>query len=393
MYCTKCGNELDIDAKFCPKCGTPIDGQTSESNPSIPKKNVLLNTKKILILSGCIAGVICLVLFGKRLLGKGTDAKAFSLDKINKQCDGCGDALNTYIALLDVGSEFGYYEEEMEEYSLLKYGQMQHNCTADIIEVTDIPYVYHNCYGTYTGTWQGAGPTGQGTFIGKGSLYDNIVSYKGQWAYGLPEGEGELYIQNIVNSRWDETYYGLMTAGFRHGTGHLYEYYNPQDGSMSVAKYRIYDEATFNYDIMSSVTDCGEYDAETGEILRYYRMTGADNGWVNMIASWGADELNPDEKAQLQFEASVLTVGFMTYMVGKVISPGGYDHAAGNKQMLDELNSYNTQKEADEQAALEQQQKQQESYRNYCADQYDKLHAKDSSDWSLDAQYFKANMY
>lgn len=393
MYCANCGNELNDDAKFCPKCGTPVDGQVFGNSTSVQKQQPSLNTKKLILIVGCIAGVICLILVCKNLFVKGTSAEGFSLDRISKQCENCNDALATYIALIDVGSEFGYYEDEMQNYSFLKYNQMHHNCEADIIEVSNIPYVYRNCYGSYTGTWQGAGPTGQGTFIGKNSLYDNIVSYKGEWAYGLPEGEGELHIQNIRNSLWDETYSGQMAAGYRHGIGHLYEYYNPQSGSSNIAKYRIYGEATFNSDNMTSVTECGEYDAETGEILKYYRMTGDDNGWVQMVASWGADELSPEEKAALEFGASVLTVGLVTYMVGKAMTVEGYDHEAANRQMLDELNAYNAKKEADEKAAFEQQQQEQEKYRNFCADKYDKLHAIDPTDSSPDAQYFKANMY
>lgn len=30
MYCTKCGKELEKDAKFCVNCGTPVNGETKE---------------------------------------------------------------------------------------------------------------------------------------------------------------------------------------------------------------------------------------------------------------------------------------------------------------------------------------------------------------------------
>jgi uncharacterized RDD family membrane protein YckC len=35
-YCQKCGNQLTDDAKFCPKCGTPVEA-TSYAAPSAPQ--------------------------------------------------------------------------------------------------------------------------------------------------------------------------------------------------------------------------------------------------------------------------------------------------------------------------------------------------------------------
>jgi uncharacterized RDD family membrane protein YckC len=33
-YCTKCGKQLDADAAFCPRCGTPVGGAPTGAQPS-----------------------------------------------------------------------------------------------------------------------------------------------------------------------------------------------------------------------------------------------------------------------------------------------------------------------------------------------------------------------
>lgn len=38
MFCTKCGAEIQAPAKFCPKCGTPVEGAAPASNPA-PAQN------------------------------------------------------------------------------------------------------------------------------------------------------------------------------------------------------------------------------------------------------------------------------------------------------------------------------------------------------------------
>lgn len=34
MFCTKCGNELPVNAKFCTKCGTKVEAFQPGSNPA-----------------------------------------------------------------------------------------------------------------------------------------------------------------------------------------------------------------------------------------------------------------------------------------------------------------------------------------------------------------------
>ena len=38
MKCKKCGQEIDNSGKFCPHCGTPVDGEQPASNAKKAQK-------------------------------------------------------------------------------------------------------------------------------------------------------------------------------------------------------------------------------------------------------------------------------------------------------------------------------------------------------------------
>lgn len=416
MFCTKCGHELDEGAVFCTQCGTKIGVSEDNSIDQHTAKQRINTTGKATSKSGklvfCGVAVLALVIIsaiglsklssssssvGKnnglrkssdntKKNGRAIDDRDFSLDVIETQCEGCRDALTTYIELVNNGNSISSTKESITALCQKKGKEMHHNCTADVIQVTNIPYAYRGSYGTYTGDWKGAGPVGYGEYTG--AVYrTKAVSYKGEWEYGLPNGSGELYVEDCFHG-WDMTYKGQMCDGMRDGTGYLYEYY--YDDSM----YRIYDEATFKNDIMVTVTDCVEYDGQTGDVIRYERMIGDEaTGWVNMVDSWEAGELSPEQKKALEFAECALVVGTLGYMISDSANSGGYNYDKANEDMLNELNSYREQKAQEEQEALIQQQKDEESYRKYCTDQYNKLHKQDPTDWSLDAQYFKNYAY
>ena len=40
MFCTHCGNELPVDAKFCTACGTPITADEGKSKENEPAKGI-----------------------------------------------------------------------------------------------------------------------------------------------------------------------------------------------------------------------------------------------------------------------------------------------------------------------------------------------------------------
>lgn len=406
MYCMKCGTQNKEEAKFCIKCGTPIGTYRADVSLSQPQNTETVNNSKkkkwLPVAVGILAIFALIMIFSgtskkepnkKTDVGKTSDVdisvsgKGFSLDAINKQCPGCEQALNTYIDLMTEADSLNSTKESIDYLCEEKYYQMQHNCTAEVIDVEDVPYAYRGSVGTYTGQWKGAGPSGHGTY--QGSIYwSDAVSYTGDWLNGLPDGEGELYIEKFKGG-WDMEYKGHMTAGMRDGTGNIVEYLEvPQP-----AKYRIYDSTVFQNDIICQNTECVEYSAETGEILRYYIMIGNENGWVDAVSTWGANELSPSERQALDIAECAMVWGTVGYVVNGMFTNGGYDSSKVNSDMLNELNEWRANKAAEEQESIERQKQEQEKYKNYCADQYDKLHAKDPSDWSKDAQYFRRYMY
>ena len=228
-------------AKYCIKCGTQI-GTYSADKPQIQPQNnkTTKNPKKRKWLP---VAVVILALFALIMMFSGTSkngtnkktkasktsdgdisvsGKGFSLDVINKQCPGCEQALNTYIDLMAEADSLNSTKESIDYLCEEKYYQMQHNCTAEVIDVENVPYAYRGSLGTYTGQWKGAGPSGHGTY--QGSVYwSDAVSYTGDWLNGLPDGEGELYIENFKGG-WDMEYKGHMTAGKRNGDGNIVEY-------------------------------------------------------------------------------------------------------------------------------------------------------------------------
>ncbi len=398
MYCMKCGAQNNENAKFCIKCGIRMDGSDLDNTVSSGTSKA---KKKSRVWIPVVIGLGILALFFILIFARGSsdsqkkareegidvNGKNFSLDKISEQCPGCKNALDKYLKLIESSKSLNSTTDSIDNCCMELYYAMQHSCTAETTKVENIPYAYQGSVGTYTGEWKGAGPSGYGTY--QGSLYgSDAVSYTGAWLNGLPDGEGELYHENY-KAGWDMEYKGHMTAGKRNGTGRIVEYLE----SGHPPKYRIYDTTTFQNDIMCQQTECVEYAAETGEVLYYYIMNGTDDGWVYSVSEWGANELSPTQRQALEFAECAIVIGAVGYIIGSAIDPGGYDYDKANSDMLDDFNLWREKKAAEEQEAIIRQQKEEESYRNYCAEQYEKLHAQDPSDWSLDAQFFKYNMY
>ena len=47
MYCRKCGKELEEDARYCPQCGTPVDG-TRWDEVNVAADDLVSRVKKII---------------------------------------------------------------------------------------------------------------------------------------------------------------------------------------------------------------------------------------------------------------------------------------------------------------------------------------------------------
>lgn len=319
MFCKYCGTETADDAQFCPKCGKSTGTQVMQSKAAIPQQKTPsgINLKILIPLIAVIAvlSVVIIIKFIGNIRSDTTSNSVASVDlpvEEDVECSGCADAIACYDELMNSSNAYGQDMDEIAIITAQYYNAMHHDCNANTVVVENVPYSYRGYTGTYSGEWKGAGPFGVGQFIGKAKFKDNDVVYSGEWAYGLPEGQGDLYIENFVDSGWDMRYSGFMQAGMRNGDGYMFEYnrggaYNPM--------YRIYDAVTFQNDIMTSVVDCAQYDAETGEILYYYRLTGDDSGFVTMLDSWGANELNPEQRKLLEIGECALVAGTLAYMM------------------------------------------------------------------------------
>ena len=402
MFCKKCGNEIVNQAKFCSKCGNPIN-QVKDKAVSGDVYQKKKSNNLILIVIGAV--IIVLISMISLLISKNTEPvssnkkkaentsyeQGLDFEEIVEQCSTCGYALNSLIELCALGTEYGFDKEELMAVSNRKCEEMQHNCTADILQVENVPYVYRCCYGKYTGEWQGGGPSGTGTFVGKDKLTDDVISYTGEWAYGLPNGVGELYIENFLNHGNNVTYYGNLKNGMRNGTGYMQEYI-PGYG------YMVYGETVFTNDVLAQETEVEVFDKDTGEIKEYLRVKGEEDGDVYATVQWYAGELNPEQQQVVEYAQGALVVGLMGYMAHMALDgTGGFDVKAYNKQLNDEmmanLNDYNERKEAENQEMLAQQKKEEE-YRNHNRYLYEKALVNDpyEENWRTKADKYNAGL-
>lgn len=409
MFCRKCGNQISDDAKFCTACGQPTIRQGSQiktSAKSVKKSDYAVLAVMGIIIVFLISRIGSLTKAGNDNLakadngiftgGKNGDTDevyengSLNFEPIISQCEYCEAPLITLVDLCDLGTAYGYDEDKLNACSIKKHSEMQHNCTAEVIQVENLPYVYRCCYGFYSGEWQGAGPTGTGTFVGESHLEGDLISYTGDWKYGLPEGEGELYIQNF-HAR-DMKYKGQMSAGLRHGTGYMYEYAPGFSGF-----YRIYDQTVFENDIMAIETQAEDYDLDTGEVIRYLTLIGGENGDVYSTATWNAGELSPKEKQLRDAAAAAIVVGTLGYMIYSTVD--GYEKGVQevsanlekrNQEMLADLERYRAQEQEE---LLEQQAREAEAEktRRWNEDKYYESLKNDPDEYLLDTKKYKYN--
>lgn len=419
MFCTNCGANNNEGAKFCTKCGQKLTNIAAADNTVEIKKGKSNNMFMISISLVLIATIVTISVFDlwPWSNGAGNDMgiaqdkgslasndemcsfESFSLDAIIDECPDCQSAIETYIEMIKVAQDWTTSKEELEMLESQKCNQMQHLCTAKIIQVENVPYVFRGGFGLYTGEWMGAGPSGKGSFIG--TVYGNIVTYDGDWGFGVPNGEGELFAESGYLRGWDSTYNGEFKNGMRDGIGSWLEYYDDSEKVVAPQpRYRIYDIATYSNDALTDWVNCADYDAETGELLGYCKMKTDETGAPLMGERWGADELSPEEENALGVAVSLLITGAVIYMGTEMVRSFTDPHYADSiykgqtrEEQMAELNQYRQQKEQEqqEQKRLEADRLADEkAYANY---QLDRWESGEIDAYENDINYWNSIVY
>lgn len=318
----------------------------------------------------------------------------FDIELAAGKCKKCQECIQLYYNLISKADEYSHKDSidrsDMElfvnEYLAL-HEALDHKCKAEKIYVESVPFAYYYSLGSYTGEWQGVGPTGNGTYLGNAFVHDTVVKYDGEWVWGLPEGKGYLFYGNFKGYGWDMSYSGDMMCGKRHGKGTMFEY-RDHDYIEAFHNYRYYEEATWENDTMTSKTRFENYNADTNELVSYGVMTGSKYGWVDMLESH-----DPKDKLSAT-DVALLVAGFaVTY----IIIDGLFDTMIDTsytpmtpEEMSRVCNEYQERKEKEYQ---ERQIAENKKQAQYCQDKY-----QEQKDWPADKRnsnftYWENNRY
>lgn len=391
MYCMNCGAPNNDGAKFCVKCGQPMDvtPQAVSIEKATAQPHQKQHSKRYKQAIFVAIAIIAIIFATTKIIGKNNETKGFSLDAIVKQCPDCLPAIETYLALTKSFNSLYATEDDINTLVMQLSQQMRHKCTANVMQVESIPYAYNGSTGFYTGEWCGAGPTGNGIY--NGAVFGKRpVVYEGDWGFGLPNGEGQLYIQDYMDA-WDLTYTGEFKNGVRDGEGIWFENY---DSPYHPHLFRVYDKAIYSNNQLTNWVNCTEYNAETQEIQKYYKMSTDERGYPIAGAIWGANEPSPEVKAMQDQAFNALLLGVTVYITGSMIKSAfssddnPFYNPNANPNSPEALNSWREQK-AQQQAEYDARKaKEAEDYRYYCSVKKDEC-----IPGSLDWQYFDANSY
>ncbi len=339
-----------------------------------------------------------------------------SFDSIAESCSQCEEAMKYMIAiakafkhLKETTEDKNAYIDKIDELQQKVYDLMQHDCHAETIHVENFPLCFYRYYGSYTGDWKGAGPVGYGTFVGDGLLEElnkdwqiNHYQYEGEWKGGVPYGNGQFYSEytllNTDGSRvrtYLQDYSGEMKMGLKDGVGTQYE--ETYEGDYRTMRY--YETGYYEKDCLQGTVEFAEYDAsgtllKAGTAIHGYGtaidgVSGPTRLWDNEVTY---DREVSIEKSQefLGFALGVMAIIGGIFLANN-LSVDDYNPQSA-EQAQQELNQYFANKEAEAHERAKREEQERESYRQYCEDRYYALHAADPDDWSLDAQYFGANM-
>lgn len=317
--------------------------------------------------------------------------KNFSFDEISHQCSSCQKVLEYRVSMftafehiLNLDPNKSIYMDAADELQDRIYSGMQHNCTAETYYVENLPMIMGHRKGEYTGYWKGAGPSGQGTFIGKdvytSDLNGIVYRYTGEWNYGLPDGEGQLiYSRNDEFYTFANVYSGSFSKGIPNGYGITYK--QEWDGG------EIYfDEGYFENGELVGQTSFAEYNS-SGKLLGTGTAEVSVDEYMSMNVVSYDKAINVKNALAVAGICAAVITGL--YLGG---SSSGSNYGTSPEQQMAELQKWRDEKSASNEAECAAQSEREEQYKQYCRSRYEELHAADSSDYSLDAQYFKANM-
>lgn len=326
--------------------------------------------------------------------GETVTLKEMSFDTIACQCSECEKSLK-YLAgitkafnyIHNDGNKKQLYLEAADEAQQKFHSSLRHNCSAEVINVENIPYMINHYFGMYTGQWKGAGPCGKGTFVGFDKA-DNLYhatsyTYTGEWNYGLPNGTGDSYEEAGFGGNY--TYYhGGMVDGKRCGTGSMCQ---------EIAGYnRYYNETSWYNDNLAVETDVAEYDSHTGELYCFGTMI-ADQDYVSYTkytyAKDAADKRNAVFGIVATVGACMLLSPIIDGALDTVFPTPTLSTDEEQQAMLEQWRSEEARRVADIEEA---QERAANDYRDYA---YSKMKdcEKAGDTYSLDYQYWSANAY
>lgn len=312
--------------------------------------------------------------------------REMSMTQIAEQCAECEEAVSIYSAwIADAYTMLYDYESTYDDSLAIRnrgeqlYDVMNHSCSSDIIYVEGVPYSIYGSYGFYTGYWQGSAPTGNGSYVGNDIWKGEPVSYDGEWAHGLPEGYGHLYIRNYDGAYWDMDYYGYMYKGLRHGEGICTEsgYGKMNAYGTDAFMERIYEKTVFENNVMIYETDYEEY------------YDGVFNGYGTMcageiVSKRDAVEMSASEILGYAVGLTALTVGLFAV----INADFSVDYETPYEYTPEGLAEWRANKEAERNAELERQQAEEEKNRQWHEDKYyECIDNGDTSSW--DYEYHK----
>lgn len=315
--------------------------------------------------------------------------KELSMNKLTAQCAKCENAVNKYSELIETAyeklcNEDSHYTDCVTIINIGKqlYEALDHSCSAEVIYVVDAPFSIYGSYGFYTGNWQGSGPVGQGSYTGTDVWKGEIVTYDGEWAHGLPEGYGKLYIGNFLGHYWDMDYCGYMYKGMRHGSGVWMESGYGKMIETGPCRYRIYESTIFQNDVMVYETAYEEY-FEDGTLSSYGKMKGSEDGWVYMTEVHDANEMSDREVLAYALGITAISIGIVC-----MLDFGESEYTTPYECTPEGIEEWRANKEAERLAEEERQAAEKEKNRLWHEDKY--YECIDNGDtYSLDYQRHK----